>query len=205
MRERVGEYIRSNLPKDQYPGEQNEFVVKQYLKSGCTFDQVLLRYHYLLATQSLSPMPGMEAEDLYQELVMKLLKCCTKWDPDKDLNFSTYLVNACINHIRYILRKQLNSNRKFNFVGIISLEQPISDEDGSTVHINEPSEDFILPDRLVIEGLPITSREKQYILPLLEGRSLGEIADKLKVSRTRVTQVLRGLGRKLVEMGIELF
>lgn len=202
---RVGEYIWRNLPPDQYPGKTNEFVVNQYRAKQCSFDQVLIRYHYLLVKESLDPMPGMDQEDVYQELVMKLLKCCDKWDPYLGVSFSTYITEACINHKKSILRKQLNAKRGGTFTKTVSLEELLFDEDGTRNHINEPSVDFIVPVEVVLIGLPITDRERQYVIPLMKGLSLGEIAEKLGVTRTRVTQVLRGIGKRFRSRSLSLF
>lgn len=202
----IAEYIRQNLPMDQYVGQSNEYVVTQYKRRKCTFDQVLIRYHYLIIKKSFAKVPGMDQEDLYQELAMKLVKCCESWDPNMGIIFSTYFTEACKNHIKYILRQQLDTNtRKSNHVGIVSLDDILTDNDGNEYTKNEPYEEFEEPISILMIGLPITEVEKKYLNLVLDGRTNAEISRILKVSRARVSQILRGIGVRLVEAGVEFF
>lgn len=201
----ISSYIINNLPADQYKGQSNEFVVHQYRARLCTIDQVLLRYHYLLVKKSYAKVPGMDPEDLYQELAMKLVKCCDMWDPTKDLYFSTYLVESCTNHIKWIMRKQLTTNaKKANYDNIVSLDEFVTDDDGDEYCKNEPSVDFEDPNELLIMGLPISAKEKKYLKLIMEGYSNADISRILSVSTANVSVVLRGIGKRLIQAGIKL-
>jgi len=143
-------------------------------------------------------MPGMDPDDLYQELAIRLLHCCDKWDPEKGVKFITYLTESLSNQIRWILRKQLETNaRKLNYEDMVRLDQFVTDNDGDEYRPDEPSVTDDLGATEFLCGLSLSKRERQCLQMVLVGMNNTQIGAALGVSRNRVSQILRGIGKRL--------
>lgn len=191
----IGSYILNNLPPEKYPGVKNEEVLIHYRNGDCNFDQVLRRYHYLLVGKSIDTIPGMDADDVYQELVMKLFKVCDAWKSEKEIAFSTYLYSALDNRIKYLIRNQCNTEKRKANNYPVSLDETITDEEGASVPKYEISVEFEPP--LDLSQLAILSeREVNIVKLLLVGFSQAEVSQKLDLSRSRVSQICRDISMK---------
>ncbi len=193
---RIGDYILANLPEDQYVGQSNEEVVKHYRNRECSFDQVLLRYHYYICQRSTTKMPGMEGDDLYQELAAKLFRCCDTWDENSGNKFITYVDTAVTNHIRKILREQLNLTRRINYEIMVSLSDMGEDADGAPYINNEP---LVEDDHGLTEfttGLHLSPRESECIRLLLSGKTKTEIGLELGLNRASIGNIFKRIGNR---------
>lgn len=197
-------YIVSQLPEDAYPGISSDEVVKEFRQGYCPFDQVLLRYCNQIKALSVSKgVKGYDHDDMFQEYSQKLYNCCYTWDPEKS-SFITYFTNAAINHWKRLLRTAMTDACKIHMESIESLDQAMEDDEGSERKMNEPAVEMELPAELLLMGIDLTDQELRYCRLILADYRNTDISRMEGVSRTRVSNVLRGIGRKLLEMGEDL-
>lgn len=197
-------YIVSQLPEDAYPGVESDEVVKLFRQGQCPFDQVLLRYCNLIKKLSVSKgIKGYDHDDMFQEYSQKLYNCCYSWAPDKS-SFVTYFTNAAINHWKRLLRTSMTEAARINMEELISLDQAMEDDEGSERKIAEPYVEMEMPAELLLMGIDLTEQERRYCRLILADYRNTDISQMEGVSRTRVSNVLRGIGRKLLEMGEDL-
>lgn len=193
----VGSYILGNLPAEKYPGASNEEVVLHYKAGECTFDQVIRRFHYLLVGKCKVSIPGMDEDDIYQELLLKLLRSCDGWKPDKEISFSTYLYSALDNHIRRLIRSQLGTEKRKGDAISVSLDETTEDEDGGVLYKYEVSVEF----HSVAEELPslndLTPRELRVVSLLLSGYSKTELSRMMNLSKSSITHICHVISAKL--------
>lgn len=93
---------------------------------------------------------------------------------------------------------------KIHMGDIVSLDQESEDDEGSERKINEPYVEMELPAELLLMGVDLTEQELRYCRLILADYRNTDISRMEGVSRTRVSNVLRGIGRKLLEMGEDL-
>ena len=193
----VGSYILENLPAEKYPGASNEEVVLHYKAHDCPFDQVIRRFHYLLVGKCKVSIPGMDEDDVYQELLIKLLRSCDGWNPEREINFSTYLYSALDNHIRLLIRSQLGAEKRKGDATSVSLDETTEDRDGGVVYKYEVSVEF----HSMVEELPslkpLSTRECEVVNLLLSGYSKTEISRMLRLSKSSITHICHNISDKL--------
>lgn len=197
-------YIMSQLPADAYPQMSADEVVKEFREGRCPFDQVLLRYcNHIKGLATTKTVKGYDHDDMFQEYTQKLYSCCYSWKPEMS-SFITYFTNAATNHWKYLLRKSMTEASKIHMEDIISLDQAMTDDEGSERKINEPSVEMEEPAELLLIGLDLNEQELRYVRLILADYRNTDISKMEGVSRTRVSNVLRGIGRKLLEMGEDI-
>lgn len=201
-------YIMGQLPKDQYPGVDGEEVVKAFKKGECSFDQVVIKYGLL--TQSLAikmHVVGYDNDDMFQEFLIKLNKCCRGWNPTEAFKFSTYYTNSCVNHWKWLIRKSQTNASKINSEEMVSLDQPMREDDEGDTHQdmkNVPYTEMELDPRLLLVSVNLTPSEERFVNLIVAGYSKAEISRIEGCSRVWVSQVLKGVGRKLLAVGEDL-
>jgi len=192
----LGAYIRSNLPEDKYPGESGDEVVNHFREGECTFDQVLLRYNPMIISRAIRPIFGMDRDDVYQEMLINLHKCCFRWKPDSDATFSTYLYTSLTNKFKHLLRRQSSETCLANCVAC-SLDEDRDDDEGGSTPKYEVSVAFEVSLEFEIDDLPLDEREKFILINLIKGYSQADIGRTLGLTRARVNQLLGDLTKKL--------
>ena len=141
---------------------------------------------------------GLDWEDLKQEAILGLLKAGEHYDPDKNVQFTTYAT--------YWIKKQILAALKSNSfsyteeikenIGADNLPDKITDTNSSNY---EPAFVPISPNSIGFDFPEVMPALERTILQLSfgEGKSLKEIAHILQMSVERVTQQKRKALRRL--------
>jgi RNA polymerase sigma factor (sigma-70 family) len=178
-----------------FPHLEDEEVVKLYQQGKCSFTQVLMRYYRIILGQCNRQVPGYTSDEVYQELSIKMLKACKRWDEGRSIKFSTYLTYLLNQHIRKLIREELHyDNRRLNNQANDSIEELLGlealDMDNPWTPWCEEEQKSLIE---YLEGVPLTKREKVCVELVFEGYRKSEIAKILNLSRGMITKILQGL------------
>ena len=121
--------------------------------------------------------------DLVGEGYVKLCEARDKWDPDKGAKFSTYAYTAVKRGMVRYMRRECGHNAE-EVLDPVAIER-------ERVEPADP-EAFKLADLLTLR-----SREQSAaVYGILAGRTMEQIGRQLGVSKQRVAQILRQVGRQ---------
>lgn len=81
-------------------------------------------------------VPGMDADDVFQELLITLERCASSYDAQKKASFRTYFHNAARRRINDLYRQQTSQKRCLN-ISAISIYQE-QDDDEYELPISDP-------------------------------------------------------------------
>jgi RNA polymerase sigma factor (sigma-70 family) len=191
-----------SLDDEDLSGEE---VVKKFLDGECDFQLVLAKYSNLLFNKAHKQyVPGYNAEELFQELMVKTFITCKKWDKQENTKFGTYLFHALDNHLNYLRRREGAAVRTLNHESVsydILLDQ---NDDRTTGGFFEkqygklPSYEMpTLFCDLIEDDAPLSVRERICVEMIFEGHGNNEIAERLSLSRVRISQIVKSLRPKL--------
>ncbi|MDD5687430.1 MAG: sigma-70 family RNA polymerase sigma factor [Elusimicrobia bacterium] len=135
-----------------------------------------------------------DEDDLLQEMSIYLLE---KWEQDKFKGKTeSYLMQGCWFHIKNYLR---TVNDKVN---IVSIDEPIN-SDGTTLNEIIPDNSQLLSEIIaykiyikIVKANGLTKREKEVLVFCLNGYTLREIGNKLKISFVRVARIRKNICKK---------
>ncbi len=206
-------YLDANCPGGITKYEKIESLedepVRKFQRGECDFSLVLIQYGHLLINRATKTwVPGINQEEVFQELVLKLYMASIKWRPEEGNKFITYLYPILNNHIDFMIRSE-NADKRYLNHSSISLDGILYIKNNIDVPLDSSLEipSFVPPEYEILDlisGLELEEREKICVEMVIEGRRNSEIAERLNLSRVRVSQLLRELRPKLsflVEIG----
>ena len=178
--------------------ETGEDIIEKFMCGEADFGIVLGQYGGTLLEKSRSFVPGYSNEELLQELIIKTFITVSKWDKQESTKFSTYLYHALENHLNYLRRRESTAVRFANH-NALSLEhiQERNNEREDYSWVDPPSyETPLLFEELIPENI-LTDRERICVEMIFEGHGNNEIAERLNLSRVRISQIIKSLRPKL--------
>ena len=139
-------------------------------------------------------------EDLLQIGMLSLWKCCINYDPERNVQFSTYAFNAIRKSmmcslmretqktaILVSMSKQVNSEAE---------ECPITYEDVIASHVNVASQ--VEVDALVKQLTDEIGKNSDKVISMLrEGYTQTAIAEEINMSRSNVSKILKRFRKML--------
>ncbi|MDD3242968.1 MAG: SigB/SigF/SigG family RNA polymerase sigma factor [Eubacteriales bacterium] len=106
---------------------------------------------------------GAEFEDLYQVALMALIKAIDRFDPDRDLKFTTYAVPTLVGEVKNYLRDHGNTIRLPRTSGEMALrlraaESALSQQMGRMPTVDELAAELDIPKERVLEILEASNQ-----------------------------------------------
>jgi RNA polymerase sporulation-specific sigma factor len=133
-------------------------------------------------------------EELHAEGLFSLFLALDSFDPQGGARLATYALTCAANRMRDYMRLERRHTR-----GWVSGDAPADGGDGVTLfeqlamegrQIEEPHFQFLLAQAVMfIEALPERQRDCMQ-LHFLDGLEAAEVAERMKISRPRVTQLV---------------
>jgi len=122
-------------------------------------------------------IPGMDREDLAQELRIVILKAANRYDETKKTSFHTYLHTSMVNTIRTLHTKSSRKPRYVASLGASNGDDGLSESGTTSYYEAEDEDDAIedLLDKIDLEILDLTNEESDYLVKRLTGFSNSEI------------------------------
>jgi len=177
-----------------------EDIVSSFQKGEIPFEEVIKQYWRVILDRSKIWIPGYSEEDIFQELLIKLHHCCLRWDSTKGVKFITYLYKSLNTHILHLRRKSLRDRRKANNDSM-SIDFLLEEVEGDSTELGKNKITLTIEeesfDIIEIMETDLTNNERVCIEMIFEGSRYSDIADKLDLSRVRISQIVRGLKPKL--------
>jgi RNA polymerase sigma factor (sigma-70 family) len=125
-------------------------------------------------------------DDIMQELYMVAVNCADKFNPDKGIEFSTYLTKSCQYKIQDLRKKNRNSAENLdNFVGEDTTFLDMLEDQQNPTPEEWTLEQDILEE---LDKLPYGNITRMFFL---EGKSQIEIAEELGLSQSYVNKTHR--------------
>jgi len=140
---------------------------------------------------------GIPYEDLVQEGTIGLWEAWKRFDPDKGAKFSTYAIYWIKKYILEAVSKEHKTSHN-----AVHLDDAISHNKNEQVYEIEPKGKVTFP-----ESFPKMEQKVLNLLYGLDGKGsydLGEIGEKLGITRERVRQLKEKGLRRLRKLGIKL-
>lgn len=149
-------------------------------------------------------LAGGDSEDLIQEGMMGLLSAIRTFEPERDVQFSTY-AELCIKRRLYSAIKSAARNKHSPLNNYVTLESPELLENSSRrVFLRDPEEFVIAQERVneITDGLygNLSRFEAEVLRLYLDGMSYAEIADEMKKSTKSVDNAVQRIRRKLAQV-----
>lgn len=126
---------------------------------------------------------GLERADLAQELRLSICKSASKYNPELNVSFHTYLHTSMVNTIRTLLTKAKNKNK--TAITLVNL----SNDDEKSINLDNfmvDSREYIEESNILndLETLNFTNDEISFIKLRLYGYTNNEISIKLGISNS---------------------
>lgn len=129
-------------------------------------------------------------EDMFQTGCIGLIRAANKFDPDRDIEFSTYASRAIRNEIGMHLRK-LDKRKK---IKMISIQEPVNDDQNiEDVLIGETGIDTFDLEPFIKK---LTKLERDYVVLAIRGYNKTDIARENGVSKSYVTLIFKRIHKK---------
>lgn len=139
-------------------------------------------------------IPGMDREDVLQELRIVLMLAQQRYDPDRGCAFSTYLWRACVNKVGKLLYKTKEVKKRIPAWMIISLCEGDHSTSESTYCPSCLELPWYLDDVEVLDLMTGESQEVQMLAGLiLRGESTRKSWEQRGLSSSQIKQGVTGL------------
>jgi len=189
-------FFNLHLGDDPFPTTPNDDIVIKFRNGEIGFNPVLLRYHNLLLKRSQSYVAGYTQEELYQEMAFQMYKAIFLWN-ESDGSFMTYLYKVLDNVIKWRVRHESGTDKgRANHKDIESYEFLVENGLDFEAEWTSWGESELRSQAELIGSVELNPQEKVCVELLFEGKSKAEIAIMLNLTRTRITQIFRGMGHK---------
>ena len=133
---------------------------------------------------------GYEREDIAQELRLAILKAANKFDESRGIKFHTYLHVVMLNTVRGLWAKAGKNIRNIS----IEYLREVNPENNNIDKIEDTSQTTLFDDvdtYDVLDKLNLTESELAFIDFRIQGYTLREISDLMKVNAEEIRRTLR--------------
>lgn len=143
---------------------------------------------------------GYNPNEEYGELALGLCRAALSYNKDSGVKFSTYASAVLINVIKEYFRSMQANKRKISPLSI-SLDQPVYEEDGGVLCIEDMLGTEYLEDSLILFDLEDILDERELTVCKLryQGMNQTEIANIIGISQVGVSRLLSRVKKKVEE------
>ena len=144
---------------------------------------------------------GMDWDDLAQELRIAIMKAAQGFDEDRGVIFHTYLHTAMVNTLRTLIHKAQKYETPISLdATYYDNDEPLLEQLADSLSYGSATEVDIELHEL-LDSLDLTSDERQYIILRIEGLTMEEISEDLKMSAYKLKDSLRTRLEYLLNVG----
>ncbi|MEC0276928.1 sigma-70 family RNA polymerase sigma factor [Peribacillus frigoritolerans] len=141
---------------------------------------------------------GMEKEDVVQEVLIKVHKSLSKYDSSK-AKMSTYIEHVIENMVKDCYKK-CGTEKNLILVNALELEDSYEWDDeafqGYGAHVGSVDAGYMAVDMSIDVSITFSAREKEIFELRTQGYEFVDIADKLGVTKARISQIWKGIKAK---------
>lgn len=143
---------------------------------------------------------GYNPNEEYGELALGLCRAALSYNKDSGVKFSTYASAVLVNLVKTYFRSMQTNKRKVSSLSI-SLNQPVYEEDGGVLCIEDMLGTEYLEDSLVLFDLEDILNERELMVCKLryQGMNQTEIANMLGITQVGVSRLLSKAKKKVKE------
>lgn len=128
-------------------------------------------------------------EDLRQSAIVYMCECLMRFDPSKNIKWTTFAYKNVYLYIKRTYKKEHKRTQYECDDDLMLIEEPI-----------EPKQDiFIVEDIMAL----FTPNEKKILMLKLQGYKYGEISIKLHCSISKINNYMRSIRAKTMEFGYD--
>jgi len=143
---------------------------------------------------------GMDWDDLAQELRIAIMKAAHGFDEDRGVIFHTYLHTAMVNTLRTLINKAQKHEVPISLdATYYEDDEPLLDQLAESLTYGSVEVDRELAE--LLDSLDLTDQERKYIILRIEGLTMEEISEDLRMSAYKVKDTLRTRLEYLVNAG----
>ena len=183
--------LNRNFNSGEMPGITDEEVIDLLGHDERVAAVLMSRYAKIIWTKaSIMAASPIDAEDLYQEGMLGLLKAISAFDKSKNVKFSTF-AEVCINNkMKTALKK---SSRSIASAEELSCDEDVVSENPESIYISKESmKEF----NLRMSEL-LSRRECEIFRMFLRGSTYEQMASQLGISNKSVDNAMQRVRRKL--------
>lgn len=206
----ISKFVENDITKANMNDENclnDEILWSKAVSGDAEAEETLVKKYNVLVKICSRPyfLAGGDSEDLVQEGMLGLLAAIRQFDPDRDASFKTY-AEHCIRNRLYTAIKSASRFKHTPLNDYVSFESPQFNEIQTKMSsvLRDPEELLITRERVdeITEKLTgkLSGFESKVLELFLEGRSYGEIAERLGKTPKSVDNAVQRIRKKVVQI-----